>query len=323
MAPYTKPPCYTWPSDYFPFREYFSSPSLRIFIIENIHHNWKWLSSFSPNFQSRDYFFVYCGWHFNQDFLKTDLEIFNTLRLNKHSFYFLFNSQVECDIYRAAGFHGEVINHNCWIDWEADMQIIPDANKLYDAIYVARFTPFKRHELANEVQNLALVMGDLHGSESSHALPQFHTYKNEGELSPAKVNSLMNQSYCGLILSESEGACFSSSEYLISGIPVVSTHSNGGRDVWYDATNSLVVDPNPKIIAEAVQFFVAHPPEPWTIRKNHIELAQKFRLKFIDKLDQLFSERSVREDAKKFIQKNFYNKMRLSEKPDFERIWPS
>lgn len=322
MASNTTPPCYTWPSEYFPFREYFSSPSLRIFIIENIHHNWKWLSGYSPKFQARDYFFVYCGWHFNEDFLITDLEIFDNLRLNKNSFYFLFNSQIECDIYRNAGFHGEVINHNCWLDWEADMQIIPDMDKLYDAIYVARFTPFKRHHLANEVRNLALVMGDLHGSESAENLPSFHIYKNEVELYPKDVNQLINQSHCGLILSQSEGACFSSSEYLISGIPVVSTHSNGGRDVWYDATNSLVVDPEPKIIAEAVQFFVNNRPDPLIIRKNHIALAMKFRNRFINKLGKLFSEKSVNFDSKTYFEKHFYNKMRKSEMPDFERIWP-
>lgn len=322
MASHTTPPCYTWPSAYFPFREYFSSPSLRIFIIENIHHNWKWLSNYSSKFQARDYFFVYCGWHFNENFLKTDLEIFNNLRLNKNSFYFLFNSQFECDIYRNAGFYGEVINHNCWLDWEADMQIIPDITKLYDAIYVARFTPFKRHHLASEVKNLALVMGDLHGSQPSEDLPLHYLYKNEVELSSYEVNQLMNQSYCGIILSESEGACFSSSEYLISGIPVVSTHSYGGRDVWYDATNSLVVDSDPKIIAEAVQFFVDNPPDPWIIRRNHIELAKKFRLKFIHKLGQLFSERSIDISPETYFEMHFYNKMRRSEMPSFEHIWP-
>ena len=34
---------YTWPSDFFPFRRYLDHDNCRIFIIENIEHNYKWL----------------------------------------------------------------------------------------------------------------------------------------------------------------------------------------------------------------------------------------------------------------------------------------
>ena len=47
----------------------------------------------------------------------------------------------------------------------------------------------------------------------------------------------------GGVFSEEEGACWASSEYLLCGLPVVSTHSRGGRDVWYSGHNSLIVEP--------------------------------------------------------------------------------
>src|SRR5690606_14249643 len=139
----------------------------------------------------------------------------------------------------------KLINQNAFI--------VPDyffpidgAEKKYDAIYNARPRKFKRHYLARnvgEAYRLALILGkhvasldDVNESE----LPK-HIYKNTDHLPHKRVNELLNQSRVGLILSAVEGACFASSEYLLAGIPVVSTMSKGGRDYWYDEYNSLVV----------------------------------------------------------------------------------
>ncbi len=59
------------------------------------------------------------------------------------------------------------------------------------------------------------------------------TYRNESELLPEDVAMAINKAYVGLCLSEIEGACFSSTEYLSCGIPVVSSRCSGGREFWY------------------------------------------------------------------------------------------
>jgi glycosyltransferase involved in cell wall biosynthesis len=56
----------------------------------------------------------------------------------------------------------------------------------------------------------------------------------------------------GGIFSEKEGACYSSSEYLLCGLPVVSTRSEGGRDEWYNKWNSIICDPIESAVSEAV-----------------------------------------------------------------------
>lgn len=321
MLNFDHKPTYTWPNPAFPFREYFSDPNLRIFILENIHHNWNWLKDHSRRFQSRDHFLVYCGWYFDDWFLSQDCSVFDALNLDKSKFYFLFNSEEEMLRYKSAGFQGDLINQNCWLDWNGVMQPNLEIGKEYDAIYVARFTPFKRHELTIEVPNLALVMGNLHGGSEASELPN-HIFRNEEQLSEEGVAIKINQSRCGLILSEIEGACFASSEYLLCGVPVVSTHSKGGRDFWYNNYNSIIVGPNASEVRAAVEYFVHNPRDPIVIRNAHIESSNLCREKFISWLSKIFYENCVNQDAKVFFESSYMHKLRKSEEPDFKSIWP-
>jgi len=321
MLNFNHTPGYVWPNPAFPFREYFSHPNLRIFIIENIQHNWAWLRDHSRRFQARDHFFVYSGWYFDEWFLKHDLQVFDALGLDKEKFFFMFNSAEEMDRYKAAGFNGAHINQNCWLDWDGAMK--PDGSeKIYDAVYVARFTPFKRHELTNSIGNLALVMGDLHGgSEALSQLPP-HTFRNDKQLGESDVAKILNQSRCGLILSAIEGACFASSEYLLCGIPVVSTKSKGGRDDWYTKLNSIIVDDSEKSVKEAVQYFVNNPIDPYLIRDEHIAKAKIYRNMFIEQLKILFESNCIELNSSDVFDQNFIHKLRNSENPDFKKIWP-
>lgn len=313
-------PSYVWPNPAFPFRVYFESEALRIFIIENIQHNWEWLSKYHHKFRTSDYFFVYCGWYHSPYFAKQAAIIFTELKLRRENFFFLFNSPVEKFNFENEGFVGEVINHNAWLDESLVMRVTPNEKKLYDAIYIARLSAFKRHELAGEVENLALVAGNNHGNPINQKLPS-HIYKNESPLTPDQVCEKINQSRCGLILSAEEGACFSSSEYLLCGIPVVSTYSLGGRDVWYDNYNSMVVEPDPNKIKEAVSYFKENPRDPYKIRNDHIAKAQTYRNKFIDKLGSLFYRYDVKLDARQYFTETFFHKLRKSYKPSFEEIF--
>ncbi|WP_092048398.1 glycosyltransferase [Planctomicrobium piriforme] len=64
-----------------------------------------------------------------------------------------------------------------------------------------------------------------------------------GYLTAEEVNLVHNQSRIGVILSEQEGGCGASTEYLLAGLPVVSTSSTGGRDLFYDSGNSIICEP--------------------------------------------------------------------------------
>ena len=240
--------------------------------------------------------------------------------MEKDRFFYLFNSLAEWQCFNSFGFNGCLINHNAWLDETLVMQPLL-RDKIYDAIYVGRRSAFKRHMLAGLVANLAIVAGNNHGNGIA-PIP-CTVYLNPEPLSPDQVCEKINQSHCGLILSEEEGACFASSEYLLCGIPVVSTHSKGGRDVWYDEYNSIVCDPDPNEIADAVAYFKAHPRDPEKIRANHIEEARKHRLRFIEAFERVLHQHGVHGiDVHRYFYNNFYHKMRRSIKPDFEAIFP-
>jgi glycosyltransferase involved in cell wall biosynthesis len=313
-------PSYTWPNPAFPFRIYYTGPECRIFIIENIQHNWNWLSTYHKKIRSNDIFFVYCGWYHSEHFAKEAEAIFNELGLIKDNFFIMFNSPKEMDNFSKYDFKGDVINHNAWLDENLVMQVKPEVDKLYDAVYVARLSSFKRHELAKEVKDLALVAGINHGNPLNDNLP-FYLYKNEVPLTPDEVCLKINESRCGLLLSEMEGACFSSSEYLLCGIPVVSTYCEGGRDVWYDDYNSLLVEPDPTKIKQAVEFFIDSPRNPYKIRNNHIALSQTYRNRFINQVEDFFWKFNVNLDSRKYFENNYYHKLRKSFKPNFDEIF--
>ena len=158
----TYKPGYVWPAPAFPFREYYSGPECRIFIIENVQHNWVWMSEWANKFRDTDYFLVYCGWYHSPAFAKEAEAIFSVLNLNRERFFFMFNSYLEKDNFTKVGFLGDIINQNAWIDENLVMRprVLP---KKYQAIYVARRSEFKRHYLAAKVGNLALVAGNNHG----------------------------------------------------------------------------------------------------------------------------------------------------------------
>lgn len=313
-------PTYVWPNPAFPFRIYYDGPECRVFIIENIQHNWNWLSAYHNKIRSNDIFFVYCGWYHSEAFAKEAEQIFDELNLNKENFFIMFNSPREKSNFEPYGFVGDVINHNAWLDENLVMQVLPDTEKQFDAIYIARLSAFKRHELASKVPNLALVAGINHGNPVNDKLPPYR-YKNEVPLTPDEVCIKINESKCGLLLSEMEGACFSSSEYLLCGIPVVSTVCLGGRDVWYDDYNSLVVEPDEIKIRDAVEYFIEEPRNPFKIRNAHISLAQKYRNRFIEVLGNYFYKFDVKLDPREYFTENFYHKLRKSHSPDFDNIF--
>lgn len=310
---------YVWPNPAFPFRLYYEGKECRIFIIENIMHNWEWMSKYSGKIRDTDFFFVYCGWYHDEYFADQAAKIFDELSLKKENFFIMFNSELEMSNFSKVGVDGDIINHNCWLD-PGLMQCLPNEPKEYDAIYVGRLSPFKRHELASGVDNLALIAGLDHGNTSKKDVPAY-AYRNDHVLRADEVCIKINQSRCGLLLSEKEGACFSSSEYLLCGVPVVSTYSFGGRDVWYDDYNSIQCEPDQEAVKRAVDWFVENQPDPMKIRNNHIQLSNIHRQRFVTTLGNVFARFGVRLDASVYFNDTYFHKMRSSMQPDFETIF--
>lgn len=314
-------PYYVWPNEAFPFRVYLESENLRIFIIENLQHNFDWLSVYRNRISKRDFFIVILGSHWSQGLLDNALGMFEALNLDKDQFYILFNDERDEKLFVDSGLDGEIINQNAWLDYNSSMNVMPRLEKVFDAIYVGRLIKVKRHYLASEVNNLALITGNLYGTNVEEQAPP-HVYRNESQLSPSEVCKKINEASCGLILSAKEGACFASSEYLLCGIPVVSTHSEGGRAIWYDDYNSIICEDDKVEVKRAVEFFVENPRDPTLIRTRHINKSNKFRARFVNLLSELFEKNDVEGiDPLVYFQEQYFHKMRKSYKPNFKEIF--
>ena len=151
--------------------------------------------------------------------------------------------------------------------------------RLFDAIYVARITPFKRHALASKVGNLYLV-----GSHSSREEDYFQEIMRtvpyarwDEKVSSWLIGRAMAKASCGLALSSIEGSMFVCGEYSLCGLPVVNTANIGGRDLMLPEFSAFRADDTPESVAEGVEHWKTHPVPPQEIREAFLRMAQEHR----------------------------------------------
>ena len=203
-------------------------------------------------------------------------------------FWFLNNSKEEDERFTRLGLNSRFINQNAFLDEKRyHVQV---RNYRYDAIYLARFTPVKRHYLAKKIKKLLLI-GSYKASEAdyynqSREILKHAAYKEK--VWGTQVSNYMNMAQVGLCLSDLEGAMFVSTEYLLSGLPVVSTPSLGGRDIYYAEDYARIVEPDAEAVAEAVYGLIEQKPDRHQIRSSTIEIIEQHRAKFIDLIQEIY-----------------------------------
>lgn len=132
----------------------------------------------------------------------------------------------------------------------------------YDAVYTARFSVYKRLYLASEVKNLCLITRAINSEQinglrqtlPSAYVPNFSESGLFRVLSAPEVSEYLGKSRCGLMLSRVEGQTRSIMEYLLAGLPVVTTPNFGGRDRFLTPSNSIFVAAEPNAVAAGVRF---------------------------------------------------------------------
>ncbi|AQQ08898.1 hypothetical protein L21SP3_00691 [Sedimentisphaera cyanobacteriorum] len=182
-----------------------------------------------------------------------------------------------------AGLKSFFCHQNAFID-TSKYKVVPDIKKSFDAIYVARITPFKRHELARKIDSLKIVGGYSereieHYSKIRAMLPQAE-YKES--VPSSKIYKVMNEARCGLCLSKEEGAMFVSAEYLLCGLGIVNTANIGGRDELFSDEYVVNVEDDEDAVAQGVQEIVRRDLSPHHIREKTIEKMNAHREKLIN-----------------------------------------
>lgn len=221
-----------------------------------------------------------------------------------HTLHHCVNDISVCRELVARGISAHFINQNAFVD-ERLFTIQANRNKIYDAVYVARMTEFKRHELAREIQSLLIIGGTVTPEDSdawfqktkavlSHAKFTYDGAKKS--LNEQAVNDLLNQSRVGLCLSACEGTMYAAVEYLLCGLPVVSTVSLGGRDSWFDPRFTRIVSDDPLQIAAAVQDLIKQNLCPHMIRSETLIRMAEHRQRLVDLGQQLYAAHKTGRD---------------------------
>lgn len=302
---------YTWPNPKFPFYYFFKHDKCRIFIIENIFHNFIWLKDGKGDIRPTDYFFVTNGFFVKEDSAKLASIILEYLKIDKGQFIVMCNDFRELHYYLRYGFTNSILlNQNAWLDERIYKNI--NFKKEYDALLVGRPIASKRIYLANKVKNLAIVTGQINfGNNIEKIVLPPHTNADNKRLCPNEIVNIINRSCCSLCLSEEEGACYSSSESLLCGIPVVSTKSLGGRDIWYNEENSLICDADEDSVSEAVEQIKCNKFDSEKIRNAHLSLSKYFRNIFVDKFKEILETHNIVDiNANQYFISNYVDKMK-------------
>jgi len=228
-------------------------------------------------------------------------------RYPNHVLTVLCNTQEQVVMFSRAGISCVLCPQNMFVD-ENLFRPDPTQVRRFDAIYNAGITPFKRHMLSRDVPSLALLYGNWHTKTDEdrryietvrQGLPQalfINDAVGKGKyvsLDPAQCAHWYNQARVGLCLSEVEGAMYVSMEYLMCGLPVVSTPSRGGRDHFFDAEVALIVEPDARAVAAGVAEMIGRKLSPMAIRQRTLAKVEAERRKFLGLLQVIFASVNV------------------------------
>ena len=80
---------------------------------------------------------------------------------------------------------------------------------------------------------------------------------------------------------------FASAEYLLAGLPVVTTRSRGGRDQFFHPDYVTTVEDTPEAVAAAVLDFKERKLDPFVIRNRTIALFREHRRRLVARLSEI------------------------------------
>ena len=180
--------------------------------------------------------------------------------------------------------------------------------------------PYKRCELAAKVESLAVITAPLKSFDTEY----FETIKKKlnhanwlnfdknwqySRISLAKIPRIINQCRVGIVLSKVEGACYSAIEYMLCGLPVVSTPSRGGRDEFFTDYTSIIVERSEVAVAQGVEQLIALNIDPLFVREHTLKLVEAHRARLFDLVNRIWYEHGINRDLTEEWTKLFKNKM--------------
>jgi glycosyltransferase involved in cell wall biosynthesis len=242
-----------------------------------------------------------------------------------HRLVHLCNTPRQLEVFRAAGLPAIFCNHNALVD-ERIYRPMPGIPREFDAVYDARINRFKRHDLALAVPRLALAyardrsqIDPVYELRMRWRLRHAYHFNRRGNgrayrhLVPEEIALAYNRCRIGLSLSAEEGANYASIQYLLCGLPVVSTRSRGGRDVFFDAETARIVDDDPRAVRRGVEEMIDRRLDPHRVRAAALVRMREHRERFLAELQRIYDEQGVARSAAVEWDRVFFDKLMLAQ----------
>lgn len=248
-----------------------------------------------------------------------------------HRIIYLCNTEQELALIKPFCLDAHFINHNAFLDEQ--VYKIFKLEKDIDVVYNGRINRSKRHYLipggfrisliSNSIISLAkekhyrnrlrkslgnAILENFPGGKTLNEIPD-HDLSNIPQLTDRDVTLLLNRSKVSLILSAMEGANYASMEYLLCGLPVVSTISIGGRDVFLKNKYCRIVRSTRKAVEKAIQEVMDANYSPEEIRNHTLEQIRPHRERFLAVVDSVLKANDISMTSQAFWDTFFVNKM--------------
>lgn len=205
----------------------------------------------------------------------------------------LVPSRVELEAWNETGLPGLHCSHNAFLREDYYFPI-PGRRPMFDAIYDGMWADVKRHHLAAGIRSLALIAFPKpeastadYSRQAAKAVAHATWFTSPWQqdppwLSASEVNDAYNQARVGLCLSEVEGANFATVQYLLAGLPVVTTRNLGGRDEFLSDRVARWVEDDPEAVATAVAELAALDLDPALVRAEALTKISEHRQRLLD-----------------------------------------
>jgi Iap family predicted aminopeptidase len=267
----------------------YSKPIYILFDYNPLIKNFKLNETF---FDKNSFIFILTSWY------KTD-QVAKIININREYNIIILANSLEEKAFFEKKVKSDVLfcNHNAFLD-EKKYTIYNSIKKNYDLVIDSAFHEYKNVNIAKKIQNTIHIGYFNYKKINTHdkVVPNFGMLANfkSGEykrLDKHSINIYYNQSLMGGMFSECEGACFASSQYLLSGLPVISIKSVGGRDIWYNEYNSIICENNEDSVYEAVELakskIVSGEFNREKIRELHLKQMDEHRNTLIEYISRL------------------------------------
>jgi len=239
---------------------------------------------------------------------QNEIEECDKFGVDINNIFYLCNYAKQFEECKSYGLNCSYIVETNYVDWHFWKPT--NVSKLYDGLVSCRPNNHKRPFLTSKVKNLAVVVGGItsmekvHGEVDMRDIP--HAFINERFLSAKEMKKIHNLSRTYICTSLTEGACRSSSQSLLCGVPVISmSDATGGREVYYNEYNSIICKPTQEAVKDAVEQALEKKWDREKIRSNYLDQAMGFRKATYQLIEEILSEGDIKEDGEKLFTKAY------------------